>query len=71
MYEFTYCLLELILEGEGSIMKSDTLKTIITLIILFVLIVVAIKFAVKVLFPIAVIIVAAYIVYMVISRNRH
>jgi len=51
-------------------MRNDTLKTIITALILFVLIVVAIKFAVKVLFPIAVIIIAAYIIYMVITRNR-
>jgi len=51
-------------------MRNDTLKTVITGIILLELIVVAIKFAVRVLFPIAVVIVAAYIVYMVITRRR-
>ncbi len=51
-------------------MISDTLKTVITAIIFFALIVVAIKFTIKVLFPIAVVIIAAYIVYMVISKNK-
>ncbi|HHV98664.1 MAG TPA: hypothetical protein GXX36_03680 [Clostridiaceae bacterium] len=51
-------------------MKNDTLKTIITAIILIGLLVVAVRFAVRVLFPIAVVIIAAYIVYMVLTRNK-
>jgi len=64
------CIIEIKTRRRRSNMRNDTLKTIITAIILIALIVVAVRFAVRVLFPIAVVIIAAYIVYMVITRNR-
>jgi len=51
-------------------MNKETLKMVITGIILLILLAAAIKFAVKVLFPIAVVIIAAYIVYILIKKIR-
>jgi predicted PurR-regulated permease PerM len=51
-------------------MNNLTLKKIITGVVLFILLVIAIKFAVKVLLPIAIIVIAAYIVYMLVSGFR-
>ena len=51
-------------------MNKENLKLIITGIILLLLLVAAIKFAVRVLFPIAVVIVAAYIVYILVKKIR-
>ncbi len=53
-------------------MRNDTVKTIISVVIFLVLLVIVIKllnFAVKILFPIAVIIIAAYIIYMLVRKK--
>ncbi len=51
-------------------MNKETLKLIITGVILLILLWAAVKFAIRVLFPIAVVIVAAYIVYVLIKKLR-
>jgi predicted membrane protein len=57
-------------KGEFDMTKY-TLKTIITGIILVILLVVAVKFAIRVLFPIAVVILAAYIIYMLVTKKKY
>lgn len=57
-------------------MRDDTLRTILTVIILVILFAITIsilKFLIRVLLPIAIIIVAGYIVFKVFtaSRNRN
>jgi hypothetical protein len=57
------------LKGESH-MNKETLKMVITGVILLILLVAAIKFAVRGLFPIAVVIIAAYIVYILVKKLR-
>lgn len=55
-------------------MKNNVLKTIITagiLLVLFIIAVKILKFAIGVLLPLAIIIVAAYIIYSLVSKKRY
>jgi len=57
--------------GKGEeFMGSNTVKSIITGVILLILVVAAIKFTFKVLLPIAIVVIAAYIVYMLITGKK-
>lgn len=54
-------------------MNNNIVKTIITVAVLVVLFAAAIsllKFAIRVLLPIAIIVIAAYIIYMIVSGKR-
>lgn len=51
-------------------MGRNSFVTLITGIFLFILVIAALKFAVRVLLPIAIIVIAAYIVYVIITGKR-
>lgn len=51
-------------------MVRRLLATIITVIILAIIAIAVIRFAVNVLLPLAVIIIAAYIVYMLVTKKK-
>lgn len=51
-------------------MNALTLKKVITTIILIVLLIVLIRFAVRVLLPVAIVIIAGYIVYILVTGKH-
>lgn len=51
-------------------MNNSTVMNILAAAVFIILVIVAVKFAIRVLLPISIIIIAAYIVYIVVAGRR-